>query len=1003
MKKRFALVMAVMMLITTLMPVSGVSAALEYDGSTVLIGTEAELFEFAELCNDIYEEYGEYGDFPNVRLTADITLTADEWVPFKFCNATFDGNGKKISEILINDFVEYEVEDYTELSAGFFALVRNAKVKNLTVSGNIEIYTEAADELTILAGGLAGDINSSHIENCNVLVDIAVESYDAEIGGLAGDCDDSTVSGCTVGFIGDEDTSSEPVEIEFYSYMESPEIGGLIGECDDNVIFDCTTNTYIYTDVQNTDCEIGGLVGDCDDTMIYGCRIINEITIINYSTGEDLYVQAGGICGELDGGEINCCEVFGSIYVNLEEISWNSIGGAVGNLEGSGTSICNTVVNCSIALSDADGYVGGIVGETNSYEEDGEETQLIVNCAASGDFYFYTSADCFGGIVGKLDSNSLVDNCAYTGEVYHKENVGCIGGIAGYAYGVVQNSYSNIEGEYGTNGEEYADLDELAGMLNDYIDDAKYSFELGSWIVEELDGEERLAIGDADINFIIKQPKTESPVVKVYDEENVTYQWQADSPVKPIAVSYDSAKWREESDDYYAYDSSSSSTFALRRAAGSGELVYTYEFTEDYNDIYIYFSYVESYTSGGEVKYELTRASDSTFKEEGSVPFSYSPYMEVFKNLPADTYTLTFKPTNDVTTTVVNVLAYEWQNLDGFDQNYLYHKLTGADSLYGRWVRCIVNGKLISHEFEYKTPIVVKADDMTVTVGDTVTPTFTVYTPENAVPPDVYEKFVSYASVECTVTTETAGVYEDALAASYDLDALNIDNGWDYISLVLIDGTLTVEEEEPVVPVPRPEGTIVITATDVEIEQGKKLDLTSPVEGLDYGVYLPDSIFYDPTMTDDEAAAFRAFVIGMLDVSLTSTVNTRKAGTFEGAIVPVVSEENAERIKTVYNADILCVAADLTVTEREEDFITPIMYFTVEAKAGDGGSITNEGIRFFPFGMPVTYRITADEGYEIADVIVNGESLGACETVTIDTPMAKNTVTAIFAPIDGSK
>lgn len=59
-----------------------------------------------------------------------------------------------------------------------------------------------------------------------------------------------------------------------------------------------------------------------------------------------------------------------------------------------------------------------------------------------------------------------------------------------------------------------------------------------------------------------------------------------------------------------------------------------------------------------------------------------------------------------------------------------------------------------------------------------------------------------------------------------------------------------------------------------------------------------------------------------------------------------------------------------------------LSYATIDAKAGKGGKITPEGIVYVHFAQEATFTITPDEGYVIADVKVDGESVGKVDTYT---------------------
>ena len=71
--------------------------------------------------------------------------------------------------------------------------------------------------------------------------------------------------------------------------------------------------------------------------------------------------------------------------------------------------------------------------------------------------------------------------------------------------------------------------------------------------------------------------------------------------------------------------------------------------------------------------------------------------------------------------------------------------------------------------------------------------------------------------------------------------------------------------------------------------------------------------------------------------------------------------------------------------------------FTITASAGEGGSISDEGSTTVTEGDSKTYTITPDEGYAVADVKVNGVSVGAVNTYTFENVSADATIEAEFA------
>ena len=74
---------------------------------------------------------------------------------------------------------------------------------------------------------------------------------------------------------------------------------------------------------------------------------------------------------------------------------------------------------------------------------------------------------------------------------------------------------------------------------------------------------------------------------------------------------------------------------------------------------------------------------------------------------------------------------------------------------------------------------------------------------------------------------------------------------------------------------------------------------------------------------------------------------------------------------------------------------TTIRYI-IKAEAGLGGEISPDGRVSVSRGSDKTFRITADEGYEILDVIVDGESVGAVRRYTFENVRRDHTIEAVF-------
>jgi hypothetical protein len=70
----------------------------------------------------------------------------------------------------------------------------------------------------------------------------------------------------------------------------------------------------------------------------------------------------------------------------------------------------------------------------------------------------------------------------------------------------------------------------------------------------------------------------------------------------------------------------------------------------------------------------------------------------------------------------------------------------------------------------------------------------------------------------------------------------------------------------------------------------------------------------------------------------------------------------------------------------------------VVASAGAGGSISSSGITRLIYGDSQSFTITPNSGYHIVDVLVNGTSVGAVGSYTVQNIQGVTTVSATFAP-----
>ena len=93
------------------------------------------------------------------------------------------------------------------------------------------------------------------------------------------------------------------------------------------------------------------------------------------------------------------------------------------------------------------------------------------------------------------------------------------------------------------------------------------------------------------------------------------------------------------------------------------------------------------------------------------------------------------------------------------------------------------------------------------------------------------------------------------------------------------------------------------------------------------------------------------------------------------------------------------VAENHTITATFAKDADPVTRYRIEASAGEGGSISPEGIVRVSQGGSQTFTITPDQGYKIEDVLVDGESVGPVSEYTFKNVRAWHTITVTFAKL----
>ena len=376
-KKILSLILTLCMLLSMFPLAVGTSAA-DSTAAYTEIGTADELI--ALMGNSA-------GWAGNYRLTDDIDLTGksgqacigNDTTPF---TGIFDGNGKTVSGVSLNITGHKGV--------GFFGIVKDTEIRNLTVKGSVTSDTN-------FAGGMIGVISGNAlIENCTSEIAVTAPS---RTGGLVGGIVLNNGLGTTAG-----------TELDLAAGAEV-------------IVRGCTNNG----NVTGTSGRIGGVVGSASTGKTGG----RSYTLENCkNTGDVTGNEAvGGVLGFTDSNTGNSGKLVGcsnSGTVKGKKSSATFVGGIAGIARlAAGTTM--EITECyNEGLVTAPAQVGGILG----YAQVAGTT--VSKCWNAGEVKgtgtYKDGADA-GGILG-IANPVVLENCINTGAINGAANKN-VGGIVG--------------------------------------------------------------------------------------------------------------------------------------------------------------------------------------------------------------------------------------------------------------------------------------------------------------------------------------------------------------------------------------------------------------------------------------------------------------------------------------------------------------------------------------------------------------------------------------------
>ena len=301
------------------------------DGITYIVSSPAALQAWAtEMKNDPKQNL-------NCTLAADIDLTGTEWTPIPGFAGTFDGNGKTITGLTINQPSTNNVGLFASIED--VGTVKNLKLDKVIVTANSNV------------GAIAGE-NRGTIENCSVSGSVTGLSDNSCVGGIAGWHYGGTITDCH---------SSATVEGIAY-------IGGVAGQSNDIITACYSTGNVTATKNNTTGYSFaGGVVGyNTNGAILTACYATGNVK------GDGHYV--GGVVGDNSSTVTACYHATGSVAG-----ASGSTGGVAGRNYADPYGGSSTLTACYWDNNQSSGIGEDQTGNGEAQKVDGDWTDAVLN------------------------------------------------------------------------------------------------------------------------------------------------------------------------------------------------------------------------------------------------------------------------------------------------------------------------------------------------------------------------------------------------------------------------------------------------------------------------------------------------------------------------------------------------------------------------------------------------------------------------------------------------
>lgn len=407
----------------------------------------------------------------SAKLTADIDLSefchaADgtkytkevSWTPIgnsdnieNMYQGTFDGNGKTIRNLYINDISE---NIGIPCEAGFFGYAEKGSIKNITFD-NAKVKTTADDYCTGILVGVAG---SCIIENIKTLANCSVEGKNG-VGGIAGmssgdigNCENhAKVNGANVvgGIVGNYWQSVKSIiSCANYGVVTGSEecVGGIAGYFNSGTIQNCAN----YGDITGAD-FVGNLIGDG-----YICNLNNVLGTGNVIATSDTE-RAGLLVGRIQDSSSTASGILA--YNSSSKLTINKI-------EQTGNAV-KAIGKGSLTYPDGKNEADVVKAFTPEQLNSGEVAYLLNGSKSKGELVWYQ----------KLGTDAYPVLVAEEGNtVYHGSFSYCNGTAASYSNSTSENELVHVASATLTSPKFDAEKHIYhMGCSNEYCPEHKYA------------------------------------------------------------------------------------------------------------------------------------------------------------------------------------------------------------------------------------------------------------------------------------------------------------------------------------------------------------------------------------------------------------------------------------------------------------------------------------------------------------------------------------------------